>query len=56
MRAADAYKSFFYDKLHVNALKLKIFKGELFLLANDTENEIVTFTCKQNKTANQSGA
>ena len=37
-------------KMHecLNAIELKTCKGELFLLANDTENEMVIFTCKQN--------
>ena len=28
--------------------EVKASKGELFLLANDTENEVVIFTCIQN--------
>ena len=32
----------------LNAFDVKTCKGELFLLANDTENEMIIFTCKQN--------
>ena len=35
-----------------NAFEVKTCKEELFLLANETENEMVIFTCKQNWTAN----
>ena len=31
----------------LNAFEIKTFKGQIFLLANDTENETVIFTCKQ---------
>ena len=38
------------QELHecLNDFEIKTCKGELFLLANDTENEMVIFTCKQN--------
>ena len=32
----------------LNAFEIKTCEGELFHLANDTENEMVIFTCKQN--------
>ena len=32
----------------MNAFEVETCKGELFLLANDTENEMIIFTCKQN--------
>ena len=32
----------------MNAFEIKTCEGELFHLANDTENEMVIFTCKQN--------
>ena len=32
----------------LDAFEVKTCKGELFLLANESENEMVIFTCKQN--------